>query len=174
MELADIAECSPLEKEEILSLGRKYYDQQLTSATSDEEIRVIYRNRGKLEEKAGNFEEAGRIAEEILKDLQLASLLYEKANLFNRAIHTTTESIGKQEDETSAKIRLAELHEKGGNLLRAAQLYEQAAIFDKSYFLYEKLQNFQKAIECYIKIPNRDKECTRGTLHQNSRLRESS
>ena len=154
MELADVAECAPSEKEEILLQGRKYFDQQLTTASSDEEIRNIYRDRVKLEEKAGKFEEAGKIAEEVLKDLKLASLLYEKANLFNRAIHATSESIEKQKDEPNAKIRLAELHEKGGNLLSAAQLYEQGALFNKAFILYEKLQNFQKAIECYKKTAN--------------------
>ncbi len=162
MELADVAECAPSEKDEILFQGRKYFDQQLTTASSDEAIRNIYKDRVKLEEKAGKFEEAGKIAEEILKDLKLASLLYEKANLFNRAIHATSESIEKQKDEPNAKIRLAELHEKGGNLLSAAQLYEQGALFDKAFTLYEKLQNFQKAIECYKKTTNPDKHVLAG------------
>lgn len=157
MELADIAECGLPEKNEILMSGRKYFDQQLTSASSDEEIRAIYKNRVVLEEKAGKFEEAGIIAEEVLKDLELASLLYEKANLFNRAILAASESGEKQKDEHGAKIRLAELHEKGGNLLSAAQLYEQAARFDKAYVLYEKLENFQKATECYGKTVDPDR-----------------
>ena len=162
MELADVAECAPSEKDEILLQGRKYYDQQLTTASSEDEIRNLYKDRVKLEEKAGKFEEAGKIAEEVLKDLKLASLLYEKANLFNRAIHATAESIEKQKDEPSAKIRLAELHEKGGNLLSAAQLYEQGALFDKAFALYEKLQNFPKAIDCYKKTSNPDKHVLAG------------
>lgn len=162
MELAAVAECTPSEKEEILLQGRKYFDQQLTSATSDEGIRDIYKNRVKLEEKAGKFEEAGKIAEEILKDLKLASLLYEKANLFNRAIYATSESIERLKDEPNAKIRLAELHERGGNLLNAAQLYEQGMLFDKAFILYEKLQNFPKAIECYKKTANPDKHVLAG------------
>lgn len=162
MELADVAECTTAEKDEILLQGRKYFDQQLTSASSDEDIRNIYRDRVKLEEKAGKFEEAGKIAEEILKDLKLASLLYEKANLFNRAIHATSETIEEHKDEPSAKIRLAELHEKGGNLVSAAQLYEQGSFFDKAFILYEKLQNFQKAIECYKKTANPDRHVLAG------------
>ena len=154
MELADVAECDLAKKEEILMLGRKQSDNKLTSAHSEEDIKAIYEDRVKLEEKAGKFEEAGKIAEDILKDLKLASLLYEKANLFNRAIHATSITIEKQKDEPNAKIRLAELHEKGGNLLNAAQLYEQAKIYDKAFALYEKLQNFQKAIECYTKLPS--------------------
>lgn len=164
MELSDVAECSTSERDIILSQGRKYFDQQLTTASSDEQIRDIYRNRAKLEEKAGEFEEAGKIAEEILHDLKLASLLYEKANLFNRAIHATSESIGKQPNEPNVKIRLAELHEKGGNLLSAAQLYEQGALFDKAFILYEKLRNPRKAIECYKKTAHPDKNVLAG-LH---------
>ena len=41
-----------------------------------------------LEEFAGEFEEAAKIAEEILGDLEKASFLYQKANLINRAIDT--------------------------------------------------------------------------------------
>lgn len=156
MELADVAECEASEREEILLLGRRYFDQQLTTASSEEEIQNIYRARVKLEEKSGKYEEAGKIAEDVLKDLKLASLLYEKANLFNRAISATSEAIEEQKDEPTVKVRLAELHEKGGNLLKAAQLYEQSSIFDKAFILYEKLQNYQKAIDCYRRTSNPD------------------
>jgi molecular chaperone DnaK len=154
MELADVAECEFSEREEILLLGRQHFDRKIASAASEEDIKSIYRDRVKLEEKAGHFEEAGRIAEEVLKDLNLASLLYEKANLFNRAIDTAFGHFKGQEDRNDAKIRLAELHEKGGNLLRAAKLYESAEIYDKAYALYENIQHFNKAIECYLKTPN--------------------
>ena len=162
IELANVAECETSEKEEILLRGRAYYDQQLVSAASEEAIREIYKERVQLEEKSGKFEEAGKIAEEILKDLKLASLLYEKANLFNRAIHATSESAERQKNEPSSKLRLAELHEKGGNLLSAAQLYEQCALFDKAFILYEKLLNYSKAIDCYKKTTNLDKHVLAG------------
>ncbi len=154
MELADVAECEFSEREEILLLGRQHFDRKISSVASEEDIKSIYRDRVKLEEKAGHFEEAGRIAEEALKDLNLASLLYEKANLFNRAIDAAFGHFEGQEDRNDAKIRLAELHEKGGNLLRAAKLYESAEIYDKAYALYENIQHFIKAIECYLKTPN--------------------
>lgn len=154
LELAEFAECGPVEKEEIFSAGRKYLDQRLISASSDSEVKAIYQDRVKLEERAGQFEQAGIIAEEILKDQGLASLLYEKANLFNRAIHSAANT--EQHNEQGAKHRLAVLHEKGGNLLNAAQLYEQAALYDKAYALYEQLQHYQKASECYSKIANLD------------------
>ena len=140
MELADVAECSVAEREEILALGRQQFDRQLASATTEDEVRAIIHDRVKLEERAGHFEEAGRLAEEVLGDGQLASLLYEKANLFHKAIGTA-----------SGLVRLAELHEKGGNRLRAAQLYESAGNYDKAFVLYEDLQNFTKALECYQK-----------------------
>lgn len=158
MELADVAECEFSEKEEILFLGRQHFDRKIASATSEEDIKLIYSARLRLEEKAGHFEEAGRIAEEVLKDLNLASLLYEKANLFNRAIDAASEHFDGQEDRNVAKIRLAELHEKGGNLLRAAKLYESAKIYDKAYSLYENIKHLNKAIECYLKTssPSQD------------------
>ncbi|HUV79480.1 MAG TPA: Hsp70 family protein [Candidatus Bathyarchaeia archaeon] len=158
MELADVAECEPSKREEILSLGRQHFDGRIASAATEEDIKSIYRDRIKLEERAGHFEEAGRIAEEVLKDLNLASLLYEKANLFNRAIDTASGLFEGRGDRTDAKIRLAELHEKGGNLLNAAKLYESAGIDDKAYALYENIQHFNKAIECYLKTsdPSRD------------------
>jgi len=158
MELADVAECDPSKREEILSLCRQQFDGRIASAATEEDLKSIYRERIKLEEKAGHFEEAGRIAEEVLKDLNLASLLYEKANLFNRAIDTASGLFEGREDRTDAKIRLAELHEKGGNLLDAAKLYESAGISDKAYALYEIIQHFNKSIECYLKTsdPSRD------------------
>jgi hypothetical protein len=154
MELADVAECEFSEREEILLLGRQHFDGRVASAASEEDIKSIYRDRVKLEEIAGHFEEAGRIAEEVLKNLNLASLLYEKANLFNRAINAASGQFEGQEDRNDAKIRLAELHEKGGNLLDAAKLYESAGIFEKAYTLYESIQHFNKAIECYLKTSN--------------------
>lgn len=154
MELADVAECESSEREKILLLGRQHFDRKIADATSEEDIKSIYRDRVRLEEKAGHFEEAGRIAEEVLKDLNLASLLYEKANLFNRAIYAASGHFEGQEDRNDAKIRLAELHEKGGNLFKAAKLYESAGLYDKAYALYESIQHFNKAIECYLKTSN--------------------
>lgn len=65
MELADVAKCEFSEREEILLLGRRqHFDRKIASATSDEDIKSIYRERVKLEEKAGHFEEAGRILDQ--------------------------------------------------------------------------------------------------------------
>jgi molecular chaperone DnaK len=144
MELADVAECESTKREEILLLGRQHFDRRITSAASEEDIKSIYRDRVKLEEKAGHFEKAGRLAEEVLGDLALASFLYEKANLFNRAIDTASED----------SDRLAKLHEKGGNLLKAAKLYESAEQYDRAFALYESIQYFNKAVECYLKTDN--------------------
>jgi len=154
MELTDIAECNVSERENVLLLGRKSIERKIASAKSEEDIQSVYRDRVKLEEKAGHFEEAGRIAEEVLKDLNLASLLYEKANLYNYAIHAASEHFEQKKDKNEAKIRLAELHEKGGNILSAANLYESAGFYDKAYQLYETTEQFDKAIECYLKLPD--------------------
>jgi molecular chaperone DnaK (HSP70)/S1-C subfamily serine protease len=150
LELADIAECEPGKKEEILSLGRRDFDAKIASASSEQELQAIYQDRIKLEEKAGYFEEAGRLAEEVLGDLELASFLYEKANLFNRAIDT----IAAQASKNTSTLRLAELHEKGGNLSKAARLYESVEQYEKAFVLYESSQQFNKAIECYLKLPS--------------------
>ena len=154
LELADIAECSDDERERIVALGRNYFDRGIASATSVDEINAIYQDRVRLEERAGNFAEAARMAEEILQDLKLASLLYEKANLYHRAIEAESREQDAHQDVGNARIRLAELHEKGGNLLKAAQLYESAGQFDKAFRLYENLQNYRQAIECYLKTAN--------------------
>jgi len=147
MALTDLAEYTRVDREKILKLSHEYFDRELATAESSEKIQSIIRDRIELEEQAGHFKEAGRLAEEVLKDMELASLLYEKAELFHKAIGTATEP-----------LRLAELHEKGGNLLRAAQLYESAGHYDKAFEIYEELNNFVKALECYQKTinPSRD------------------
>lgn len=142
--LADAAECDGLEREEIASQGREHLDRKIASATSGEEIQSIYQARVDLEEKAGHYDEAGRLAEEVLGNSSLASFLYEKANLFNRAIEAAS---GQTE-------RLAELHEKGGSLLKAAKHYEAAGRYDRAAVLYERTQYFDKALECYRKTRN--------------------
>ena len=157
MELAEISECDASQKEDILLEGRKYYAEQLRAVSSNEETKKVFRNRIKLEEKYGNFEEAGVIAEEILHDSELASLLYEKANLFNRAIQTISLSTKETYAKSNANIRLAQLHEKGGNLIKAAQLYEVSGNFEKAYVIYNNLQNYSKALDCYEKTENSDR-----------------
>ncbi|MCE5197338.1 MAG: Hsp70 family protein [Negativicutes bacterium] len=156
MDLAGFAECGSLEKDEILTSGRRYYDQLLTAAKNGNEIREIYQKRILLEEKAGKYAEAGCLAEEVLHDLELASLYYEKANLFHRAIEATAAAGEKRNSDYSMEIRLAELHERGGNLLSAAQLYAKAARFDQAYRLYNKLENYTEAIQCYRKTASPD------------------
>ncbi len=141
---ADAADCDPLEREKLVSRGREHLDRRMASAASEEEVRSIYRERVDLEEKAGHFEEAARLAEDVLDDLPRASFLYEKANLFNRAIKAAS---GEAE-------RLAELHEKGGSLLKAANHYESAEQYERAYRLYERTEYFEKALNCYLKTEN--------------------
>ena len=158
LDLAEYADCEDDEKEDILKQGRKIFDQQIKSAESREEIEEIYRKIIKFEEKAGNFGKAARIAEDALNDMKLASLLYEKANLFNLAIDSASEYYGNNLDKDNAKLRFAELHEKGGNLIKAAKLYESARYYDRAYTLYNKLTNYKKALECYLKTENPDSD----------------
>ena len=142
--LADAADCGPLEREKLVSRGRQHLEQRVASAVSEKEIRSIYRERVDLEEKAGHFEQAARLAEDVLDDLPRASFLYEKANLFDRAIEAAS---GETE-------RLAELHEKGGSLLKAAKHYESAGQYERAYALYERTKYFKKALDCYLKTAN--------------------
>jgi molecular chaperone DnaK len=152
--LADIAECEPAEKEAIVAQARPEFARRMISAGSEDELKTIYREWAAFEEKAGNLEEAGKIAEEFLGDLDLAIRLYEKANQFNRAIEIASGQLAEQANRQAATIRLAELHEKGGSLLRAAQLYESAAQYDRAFALYETLRQFEKALDCYLKTTN--------------------
>lgn len=148
MDLADVAECDLAEREEILLCGRRYFDKQVATAASEEALKRIYGHRVALEERAGNFEEAGRLAEEVLEDAIRASFLYEKANLFDHAL----------EAASGHKTRLAELHEKGGNLLKAAQLYESAGCYEQASALYERTQRWGKAVACYLKTDDPEKD----------------
>ena len=158
LELADLAGCEPAEREEILQRGRQHFDRMIASAASEEEIKSVTRDLVVLLEKAGRFEEAGRLAEEVLEDLALASFLYEKANLFDRALDAASENSKGHADADAARLRLAQLHEKGGNLSKAARLNELAGQYDKASALYEIVGNFSKAIECYLQTaaPARD------------------
>ncbi|NNJ09471.1 Hsp70 family protein [Chloroflexales bacterium ZM16-3] len=157
-DLADIAEYPPDAREEMLALARQYATGRLATATSPAEIQAIYRDSVALEERAGHFAEAGMIAADILGDLELASRLYEKANLFNRAIETAAMHGAGQAEPHVAQIRLAELHERGGNLASAAQLYESAAQYEKAFALYERIRQYDKAIKCYLNVSNPDPE----------------
>ena len=143
MELADVAGYEIAELEELIALGQRHFEKRLKAATSREEMRAIVLERIGFDEEAGNYHEAARLAEEVLQDLDRASLLYEKANLFHKAIGTA-----------SGLIRIAELHEKGGNHLKAAELYESACQYDKAFALYESTRHFCKALECYHKTAN--------------------
>ncbi|RZB29365.1 MAG: molecular chaperone DnaK [Candidatus Argoarchaeum ethanivorans] len=149
MKLADVAECGQSTRKEILLLGREHFSREIASLASGEDAESIYRDWIKLEENAGKFEEAGRIAEDDLNDSELAIEYYEKANLINRAIGLV---------DPDNLIKLAELHEKGGNLLKAANFYRLVERYDEAYTLYENIQHFKEAIECYLKTsdPSRD------------------
>ena len=145
MKLADVAECDHSTRKEILLLGREHFSREIASVASGEDAESIYRDWIKLEENAGNFEEAGRIAEDDLNDSELAIEYYKKANLIDRAIGIV---------DPDNLIKLAELHEKGGNLLKAANFYRSVEMYDKAYTLYESIQHFKEAIECYLKTPD--------------------
>lgn len=158
LEFADIAEAERAERDRIVQLGLKHTDSMMAAAKSDEELRTAVRNKIELLEKAERYEEAGILAENELADLDRAILLYEKANLFDRAIEKASESAEAQTDSDTTNIRLARLHEKGGNLIQAARCYEVAGRYDKAAELYEDIGNHVKAAQCYCKTaaPRRD------------------
>lgn len=136
-------------KGEILLEGRSFYKKKLNTAKNQEDITNIYSNLLLLEEFAGEFEEAAKIAEEILGDLEKASFLYQKANLINRAIDTINLSINNKDKLIEKQKRLAELHEEGGNLIKAAELFKSIGEYKKAYVLYKKLLDYNSALFCY-------------------------
>ena len=140
-------------KADIIAKGRQYYSGAHARAKDDAQAKSIIRDWIRLEELAGNFEDAAQMAENMLHDFELASIIYEKANLFNKAIT----SMSGTDDPQKARIRIAELHEKGGNLLSAAKIFEQAGVFDRASVIYAQLSNYEKAAECYEQYPQHEK-----------------
>ena len=131
----------------ILTEGRSFYIEQLTNATEVNCINEINKKHAHLEELAGNYEIAGKIALENLKDNEWASKLYEKAQNYRLAIASLP---------PENQLRRAELQENGGNALTAAQIYESLGKYEKASQLFEQLQNYSKAAECYAKTTNVD------------------
>ena len=154
LELIDSAEYDPSKKEEILQLGRQHLDKELASASSEDEMNSIYRNRAELEEKAGHFEEAAKIAKDILHDAKYANFLYKKANKYDIAIDVLTSELKKTPEDEAKILELARSHEEGGNLLKAAEYYKSIGNYKKAYRLYENCQLFNKALECYLQTSN--------------------
>lgn len=149
IKLCDYCDKKDSRKDEILLEGRSFFNKKLNSAKNQEDITNIYSNLLLLEEFAGEFEEAAKIAEEILGDFEKASFLYQKANLINRAIDTINLSVKNKEKLIEKQKRLAELHEEGGNLIKAAELFKSIGEFKKAYVLYKKLLDYNSALFCY-------------------------
>jgi molecular chaperone DnaK len=158
IELSEIAGQTTAEKENLLTKARKHYLKLIAESQSLDTIREIHKLRMKFEERAGNYANAGRIAEEDLGDATLSILLYEKANLFDRAIEITLDLEGDNPDSEATKLTLAGLQERGGNLIKAARLYESAGNHTKACELYRELGQFGKALECYQKVITQDKD----------------
>jgi len=158
IELSETAGQTASEIEQLLFQARKHYLKLIADSQSLDKIREIHKQRVKLEEMAGNYAEAGRIAEEDIADPALSILLYEKANLFDRAIEITLDQEGGSPNSTETKLRLAGLQERGGNLIKAARLYESADNHAKACELYRELGHPAKALGCYLKITDQDKD----------------
>ena len=158
MELSNVVESTDAVKKEILKKGRLYCKSQLNSAKNHNDIKKIYSKLIELEESAGEFDEAAKIAEEILKDKKLASFLYEKAKLFNRAIECVQDEEKENDDSLDSLKRLAILHEKGGNLIESAKLYNKIGEFDKAYQIYNEIGDYSNASKIYYKTNNLDDE----------------
>lgn len=157
LEYYNLSEKNSQGKEKILDNGRKYYLQKQLESSSKELAFEFLKKRIALEEKTANYDIAGNLAEEELMDIELAISLYEKANLFHKAIKLTAENL-VTDNSLIVTTKLAELHSKGGNMLKAAKLYESIAEFEKAFKLYYKLANYEKAIECYLKVSKQDEQ----------------
>lgn len=120
-----------------------------------EALRREYRRLASLEAQVGHFGQAARIAEEILKDAPWAAELYEKANLYHRAI-ALVEGSDAPDDGGEIKRKLAALHKNGGNLLEAARLYEELRDYREAAPIYEELELYGKALDCLEKSGDAD------------------
>lgn len=141
-------------KEDTIKIGRKYYEDLLSKASSPEQKREINETRLKLEKIAGNYKAAGKIAEEELHDYDQACSLYEKANMYNMAIN----AISNDSNNEDYILRLAKLHENGGNFLMAAKYYEKAGQYENASDIYARIGNYEMAAKCYEMIQNPDKK----------------
>ncbi|OJJ19540.1 hypothetical protein BKI52_22295 [marine bacterium AO1-C] len=157
LEYAQLAELEPHETAQMLEEGRKYYTQKQLDSNDAGSAKAFLQKRITLEEKTGNYHVAARIAEEELKDSKLAIKLYEKANLYHKAIVLTSENEANS-DSVAVKTRLAELHSKGGNLFKAADLYEGLGKYEEAYRLYDEVGHFEKALACYTKLPDKNEQ----------------
>ena len=156
IKLCDYVSNKSFRKAEILSKGRLFFNDKLKTAKNQDDIINIYSERLLFEEFAGEFEEAAKIAEEILGDLDKASFLYQKANLINRAIETLNINKDNKDKYTEKQRRLAELHEEGGNLIKSAELYKSIGDYKKAYTLYKNLMDYNSALFCYYQTQDKN------------------
>jgi len=145
-------------KDDIIEKGRIYYLQQQLNSNDEVQTKAFIEKRIVFEVSATNYPEAGKIAEDDLKDIPLAIEYYEKANLFNLAIRLTSSLLSDAENSTAIITKLAELHKKGGSLLKAGHLYVSINAYKEAYEIYNALGNPGKALECYLKLPNQSQD----------------
>ncbi|MBX7247252.1 MAG: protein kinase [Candidatus Sumerlaeaceae bacterium] len=106
-------------------------------------------------EKAGDFNRAGRVFEDLKRDVD-ALRCYEKSANTER-IETLIERLDPAQlavaGEASAALvtRSAELFMRTGNYLKAAEILEQASDFVRAAEAYEKADEWEKAGETYLK-----------------------
>ena len=141
----------------VVEAARKHVEEITRSNLSLDALREQYRRLASLEAKVGNFDQAGKIAEEVLKDYQWAAELYEKANLYHRAIALVSKD-NTSGDDLEVKRKLASLHKNGGNLVEAAHLYEELQEYLEAASIYEELEQYRKALECYWKTGEAGRE----------------
>ena len=152
IKLVEFCENEITEKQKILSAGRAFYNKKLIPAKNNKDINEIYNNLLLLEEFAGEFEVAAKIAEEILMDIDKASFLYQKANLINRAIDVISDETIEKEKLVENRKRIAELHEEGGNILKAADLFKELGHYNRALSLYKKIKDYNSALYCYYQL----------------------
>ncbi|MCT7993152.1 Hsp70 family protein [Laspinema olomoucense] len=128
---------------EILKTARAGFEGQLTEAQGVRETEV-YKAWSRLEEAAGNYQEAAMKAQQA-QDYFTASLLFEKAGAFGQAVSALDEA----DRETSALVpqKKAQLLEQGGDFFRAGLLYEELGETDRAIAMYEQAKEFDRAAE---------------------------
>jgi molecular chaperone DnaK len=115
-----------------ISEGRKYYNRILKTSSPQKRTEIL-RKRLKLEETAEDYEVAGQIAEDELKDYELSCSLYEKGNLYEKALSVVTRM-----DNPNRKI---DFYIRFGK-------YEEALEYAKEFNDYETLRD--KILKCAL------------------------
>jgi molecular chaperone DnaK len=104
----------------------------------------VFRRWSAIEEAAGNFLEAG-IQAEFAQDYVTATLMFEKAGAFGRALRAFERSPGSDHLE-----RRAELLDRGGDFFMAGLIYERLGQTEKAIAMFEQAGEFARAADVLL------------------------